>query len=65
MPELFLDGPDALRLLERLGINTVKNSTADRAKQVVACTPAAGPTTASSSTAPGWQDLRRGHRRRD
>ena len=38
MPELFLDGPDALRLLERLGINTVGNFTLDRAKQFVACT---------------------------
>jgi glycine cleavage system aminomethyltransferase T len=40
MPELFLDGPDALRLLERLGINTVGNFTEDRAKQFVTCTPA-------------------------
>jgi glycine cleavage system aminomethyltransferase T len=40
MPELFLDGPDALRLLERLGINTVGNFTVDRAKQFVTCTPA-------------------------
>jgi vanillate/3-O-methylgallate O-demethylase len=39
MPELFLDGPDALRLLEALGINSVANFTADRAKQWVACTP--------------------------
>jgi hypothetical protein len=40
MPELFLDGPDALRLLERLGINTVGNFTEDRAKQFVVTTPA-------------------------
>jgi glycine cleavage system aminomethyltransferase T len=40
MPELFLDGPDALRLLEHLGVNTVKNFTIDRAKQLVTCTPA-------------------------
>jgi syringate O-demethylase/vanillate/3-O-methylgallate O-demethylase len=40
MPELFLDGPDALPLLERLGINTVGNFTVDRAKQFVTCTPA-------------------------
>lgn len=39
MPELFVEGPDALRLLERLGINSVKNWTVDRAKQFVACTP--------------------------
>lgn len=39
MPELFLDGPDAFRLLERLGINSLANFTTDRAKQFVACTP--------------------------
>jgi vanillate/3-O-methylgallate O-demethylase len=40
MPELFLEGPDALRLLERLGANSLANFTEDRAKQLVACTPA-------------------------
>jgi len=40
MPELFLEGPDALRLLEKLGINTLGNFTEDRAKQYVTCTPA-------------------------
>jgi vanillate/3-O-methylgallate O-demethylase len=40
MPELFLDGPDALALLGRLGINTVSNFTEDRGKQFIACTPA-------------------------
>lgn len=40
MPELFLEGPDALQLLERLGVNTVANFTEDRAKQFVTCTPA-------------------------
>lgn len=39
MPELFLDGPDALRLLERLGINSMSTFTTDRAKQFVACSP--------------------------
>ncbi|WP_033294680.1 aminomethyltransferase family protein [Amycolatopsis jejuensis] len=39
MPELFLDGPDALKLLERLGVNTFANFPADRAKQFVVCTP--------------------------
>ena len=39
MPELFVEGPDALRLMERLGINSVKNWTVDRAKQFVACSP--------------------------
>lgn len=37
MPELFLSGPDALRLLERLGVNSVANFAADRAKQFIAC----------------------------
>jgi glycine cleavage system aminomethyltransferase T len=40
MPELFLDGPDALKLLTRLGVNTFTNFATDRAKQFVACTPA-------------------------
>jgi vanillate/3-O-methylgallate O-demethylase len=39
MPELFLDGPDALRLLERLGVNSFANFTTDRAKQFVTCAP--------------------------
>jgi len=39
MPELFLDGPDALKLIERLGINRVDNFTPDRAKQLVVCNP--------------------------
>lgn len=39
MPEMLLRGPDALRLLERLGINSLTNFTTDRAKQFVACTP--------------------------
>lgn len=40
MPELFLNGPDALRVLESLGVNSVANFTEDRAKQWVPCTPA-------------------------
>ncbi|WP_229123144.1 hypothetical protein [Enemella evansiae] len=39
MPELFLEGPDAFRLLERLGVNSLANFTTDRAKQYVACAP--------------------------
>jgi glycine cleavage system aminomethyltransferase T len=39
MPELFLSGPDAFRLLERLAINSLANLTLDRAKQFCACTP--------------------------
>jgi vanillate/3-O-methylgallate O-demethylase len=37
MPELFLNGPDAARLLERLGVNSFANFTTDRAKQFIAC----------------------------
>jgi vanillate/3-O-methylgallate O-demethylase len=40
MPELFLEGPDAFRLLEGLAINSFANFTLDRAKQFVAVTPA-------------------------
>lgn len=39
MPELFVEGPDALKLLEYLGINSMTNFTTDRAKQYVVCTP--------------------------
>lgn len=37
MPELFLSGPGAFALLERIGINSLANLTEDRAKQFVAC----------------------------
>lgn len=37
MPELFLRGPDALKLLTRLGINSFANSAPGRAKQFIAC----------------------------
>ncbi|MGP3937860.1 hypothetical protein [Nonomuraea sp. KM88] len=39
MPELFLSGPDALRLLTRVGINGFTGFTPGRAKQLVVCTP--------------------------
>jgi glycine cleavage system aminomethyltransferase T len=39
MPELFLKGPDALRLLTKIGINSFVNFAPTRAKQLVACTP--------------------------
>lgn len=39
MPELFLSGPDGLRLLTRLGINSLANFGPQRAKQFVACSP--------------------------
>ena len=37
MPELFLSGPDAFRLLNRLGINSFANFVPGRAKQFVGC----------------------------
>jgi vanillate/3-O-methylgallate O-demethylase len=39
MPELFLKGPDALRLLARIGINSFSNFVPGKAKQFVACSP--------------------------
>uniref|UniRef100_UPI00082D912B aminomethyltransferase family protein n=1 Tax=Nocardia vaccinii TaxID=1822 RepID=UPI00082D912B len=39
MPELFIKGPDAKRLLESLAINSFGNFTTARAKQFVACAP--------------------------
>src|SRR5215217_1484292 len=39
MPELFLRGPDALRLLGALGINSFKSFKPGKAKQYVACNP--------------------------
>lgn len=37
MPELFLTGPDALRLLTAVGINSFENVAPDRAKQLIGC----------------------------
>lgn len=37
MPELFLSGPDALRLLNHLGVNSLTNLQPGVAKQFVAC----------------------------
>lgn len=39
MAELTVGGPDAVKLLSRLGINTFKNLAPDRAKQFVPCSP--------------------------
>jgi glycine cleavage system aminomethyltransferase T len=39
MPELFLSGPDAPRLLERVGVNSFAGFGPGRAKQLVACAP--------------------------
>ncbi|MFO7269951.1 vanillate/3-O-methylgallate O-demethylase [Sphaerobacter thermophilus] len=40
MTDLYVSGPDAFRLLERLAINSFKGFTPGRAKQMVACSPA-------------------------
>jgi vanillate/3-O-methylgallate O-demethylase len=37
MPELFLRGPDALRLLTTVGINSFETFSTSRAKQLVGC----------------------------
>src|ERR1043166_10014689 len=37
MTDLYVEGPDALALLSRLGVNTFKNFRVDQAKQFVAC----------------------------
>ncbi|HWL47351.1 MAG TPA: aminomethyl transferase family protein [Sphingomonadaceae bacterium] len=38
MPELFLKGPDALRLLDHIGVNDLAHFAPGRAKQFVGCT---------------------------
>ncbi len=40
MAELAVEGPDAITLLSRLGVNTFGNFAVDKAKQFVPCTPA-------------------------
>src|ERR1700685_3528782 len=39
MTDLYVKGPDALKLFSDLGINTFKNFKVNQAKQFVACTP--------------------------
>ncbi|MDH4074197.1 MAG: aminomethyl transferase family protein, partial [Gammaproteobacteria bacterium] len=39
MADLAVEGPDALKLLQHLGINSFKNFTVNKAKQFVPCTP--------------------------
>ncbi len=39
MAELAVEGPDAMTLLSRLGVNTFTNFAVDKAKQFVPCTP--------------------------
>lgn len=39
MPELFVAGPDARRLLTHIGVNSLENLAPGRAKQFIGCTP--------------------------
>jgi len=39
MTDMYVEGPDALRLLSDLGVNTFKNFGPNKAKQFVACNP--------------------------
>lgn len=39
MPEMFIEGPDAFDLLNRIGINSFKNFVPGKAKQFIACSP--------------------------
>src|SRR5919204_2343934 len=39
MTDLYVEGPDVLRLLSDLGVNTFSNAAVDKAKQFVACNP--------------------------
>src|SRR5690349_6029294 len=39
MTDLYVEGPDALKLISALGINSFKTFKVDQAKQFVACTP--------------------------
>ncbi|HKP18669.1 MAG TPA: hypothetical protein VJT84_09325 [Gaiellaceae bacterium] len=40
MTDLYIEGPDAIKLLSHLGVNTFENFQVNKAKQFVACTPA-------------------------
>ena len=39
MTDLYVEGPDTIRLLSELGVNTFSNAAPNKAKQFVACTP--------------------------
>src|SRR5580765_6032411 len=39
MTDLYLQGPDVIRLLSDLGVNTFANAAVDKAKQFVCCNP--------------------------
>jgi len=40
MPEMFLSGPDAQKLLSRIGVNSLANIAPNKARQFVGCNPA-------------------------
>ena len=37
MTDLYIEGPDAIKLLSALGVNTLRNFAVNKAKQFVAC----------------------------
>src|SRR5215472_10978609 len=39
MTDMYVEGPDALKLLSDLGVNTFKNFGANKAKQFIPCNP--------------------------
>jgi len=39
MTDMYVEGPDAAKLLENLGVNTFKNFTPNKAKQYIPCSP--------------------------
>jgi glycine cleavage system aminomethyltransferase T len=39
MTDMYVEGPDGPKLLEKLGVNTFKNFTPNKAKQYIPCTP--------------------------
>lgn len=39
MTDVYFEGPDVIKLLSKVGVNTVKNFGKDKAKQIVACNP--------------------------
>lgn len=39
MTDMYVEGPDAAKLLEKLGVNTFKNFTPNKAKQYIPCSP--------------------------
>src|ERR1700757_3195776 len=39
MTDLYIEGPDVIRLLSSVGVNTFENFQVNKAKQLVACNP--------------------------